>query len=140
MKRIACLMLSFIIMIGASVSAYAAQPTDEAEPQSLYSSKPTVVFLISENGKASVKLKCMGNRDVTKITSKTCIDKKVCTKWVRVNVGTSDNYLYLTANSSTLIASHPVSLTGSGSYRCITTFTLYAKTSEPITLIKFAEY
>ena len=74
MKRIACLMLSFIIMIGASVSAYAAQPTDEAEPQSLYSSKPTVVFLISENGKASVKLKCMGNRDVTKITSKTCID------------------------------------------------------------------
>ncbi len=26
-------MLSFIIMIGASVSAYAAQPTDEAEPQ-----------------------------------------------------------------------------------------------------------
>lgn len=89
MKRIACLMLSFIIMIGASVSAYAAQPTDEAEPQSLYSSKPTVVFLISENGKASVKLKCMGNRDVTKITSKTCIDKKVGTKWVRVNVGTS---------------------------------------------------
>ncbi len=69
----------------------------------------------------------MGNRDVTKITSKTCIDKTVGTKWVRVNVGTSDNYLYLTANSSTLIASHPVSLTGSGSYRCITTFTLYAK-------------
>ena len=44
MKRIACLMLSFIIMIGASVSAYAAQPTDEAEPQSLYSLKADCCF------------------------------------------------------------------------------------------------
>ena len=140
MKRIACLMLSFIITIGASVSAYAAQPTDEAEPQSLYSSKPTVTFSISANGTAYLKITCRGTNNVTKITSKTCIDKKVGTKWVRVNVGTSDNYLYRTANSSTLIASHAVSLPGSGSYRCITTFTLYAKTSEPITLIKYAEY
>lgn len=140
MKRIACLILSFLIIASAPVSAYAAPPPDGTEVQSLYATNPAVIFSVSESGKASIRTTCRGTDDVTKITAKTRIDKKSGTNWVRVNVGTSDNYLYRTANSSTLIAGHTVSLPGSGAYRCTTTFTLYAKTSESITIIKYAEY
>ncbi len=140
MKRIACLMLSLLIVTGVPVSAYAAQPSGGIELQSLYATKPTVTFRIAEGGSASVNLICSGKSDVTKIKAKTCIEKKSGTKWVKVNVGTSDNYIYHSASSSRMITSFKKQLTGSGSYRCTTTFTLYAKNTEAITITEYAEY
>lgn len=133
-------MLSLLIVTGVPVSAYAAQPSGGIELQSLCTARPTVTFRIAEDGSASVTLRCSCKSDVTKIKAKTCIEKKSGTKWVKVNVGTSDNYIYHSASSSRMITSFKKQLTGSGSYRCTTTFTLYAKTTETITITEYAEY
>lgn len=140
MKRIACLILSLLIITSVPVSAYAAQPSGGIELLSLCTAKPTVTFRIAEGGNASVKLICSGKSDVTKIKTKTCIEKKSGTKWVKVNVGTSDNYIYHSVSSSRMMISFKEQLTGSGSYRCTTAFTLYAKTTETITITMYAEY
>lgn len=140
MRRIACFMLSLLIITGVPVSACAAQSPGGIETQSLYSAKPTVTFIIAGDGNSSVTLRCPGKSDVTKIKAKTCIEKKSGTRWVKVNVGTSDNYIYHSVNSSKLMTSFTKQLTGSGSYRCTTTFTLYAKTTETITITNYAEY
>lgn len=140
MRRIACFMLSLLIITGVPVSACAAQASGGIETQSLYTTKPTVNISISEAGIATFYLTCRGKSDVTKIKAKTCIEKKSGTRWVKVNVGTSDNYIYHSVNSSKLMISFTKQLTGSGSYRCTTTFTLYAKTTETITITTYAEY
>ncbi len=140
MRRIACFMLSLLIITGVPVSACAAQSPGGIETQSLYTAKPTVNISISKAGIATFYLTCRGKSDVTKIKAKTCIEKKSGTRWVKVNVGTSDNYIYHSVNSSKMMTSFTKQLTGSGSYRCTTTFTLYAKTTEPITITTYAEY
>lgn len=140
MRRIACFMLSLLIITGVPVFACAAQSPGGIETQNLYSAKPTVTFIIAGDGNSSVTLRCPGKSDVTKIKAKTCIEKKSGTRWVKVNVGTSDNYIYHSVNSSKLMTSFTKQLTGSGSYRCTTTFTLYAKTTETITITNYAEY
>ncbi len=140
MRRIACFMLSLLLITGVPVSACAAQSPGGIETQSLYTTRPTVTFIIAGNGSALIKLRCLGTNDVTKIKAKTCIEKKSGTRWVKVNVGTSDNYIYHSVNSSKLMTSFTKRLTGSGSYRCTTTFTLYAKTTETITITTYAEY
>lgn len=140
MRRIACFILSLLIITGVPVSACAAQSPGAIETQSLYTTKPTVNISISEAGIATFYLTCRGKSDVTKIKAKTCIEKKSGTRWVKVNVGTSDNYIYHSVNSSKMMTSFNKQLTGSGSYRCTTTFTLYAKTTEPITITTYAEY
>lgn len=140
MRRIACFMLSLLIITGVPVSACAAQASGGIETQSLYTARPTVTFIIAGDGNSSVTLRCPGKSDVKKIKAKTCIEKKSGTKWVKVNVGTSDNYIYHSVNSSKMMTSFTKQLTGSGSYRCTTTFTLYAKTTETITITNYAEY
>lgn len=140
MRRIACFMLSLLIITGVPVSACAAQASGGIETQSLYTAKPTVNISISKAGIATFYLTCRGKSDVTKIKAKTCIEKKSGTRWVKVNVGTSDNYIYHSVNSSKMMTSFNKPLTGSGSYRCTTTFTLYAKTTETITITTYAEY
>lgn len=140
MRRIACFILSLLIITGVPVSACAAQSPGGIETQSLYTAKPTVNISISKAGIATFYLTCRGKSDVTKIKAKTCIEKKSGTRWVKVNVGTSDNYIYHSVNSSKMMTSFTKQLTGSGSYRCTTTFTLYAKTTEPITITTYAEY
>lgn len=140
MKRIACLILSLLIITGVPVPARAAQTPCGIETQSLYSAKPTVNISISEAGIATINLICRGKSDVTKIKTKTCIEKKSGTKWVKVNVGTSDNYIYHSVSSSRMMISFKEQLSGSGSYRCTTAFTLYAKTTETITITNYAEY
>lgn len=91
MRRIACFMLSLLIITGVPVSACAAQASGGIETQSLYTARPTVNISISEAGIATFYLTCRGKSDVTKIKAKTCIEKKSGTRWVKVNVGTSDN-------------------------------------------------
>lgn len=140
MRRIACFILSLLIITGVPVSACAAQSPGGIETQSLYTAKPTVNISISKAGIATFYLTCRGKSDVTKIKAKTCIEKKSGTRWVKVNVGTSDNYIYHSVNSSKMMTSFTKQLTGSGSYRCTTTFTLYAKTTETITITTYAEY
>lgn len=140
MRRIACFILSLLIITGVPVSACAAQSPGGIETQSLYTARPTVNISISKAGIATFYLTCRGKSDVTKIKAKTCIEKKSGTRWVKVNVGTSDNYIYHSVNSSKMMTSFTKQLTGSGSYRCTTTFTLYAKTTEPITITTYAEY
>lgn len=140
MRRIACFMLSLLIITGVPVSACAAQASGGIETQSLYTARPTVTFIIAGDGNSSVTLRCPGKSDVKKINAKTCIEKKSGTRWVKVNVGTSDNYIYHSVNSSKMMTSFTKQLTGSGSYRCTTTFTLYAKTTETITITNYAEY
>ena len=105
MRRIACFILSLLIITGVPVSACAAQSPGGIETQSLYSAKPTVTFIIAGDGNSSVTLRCPGKSDVTKIKAKTCIEKKSGTRWVKVNVGTSDNYIYHSVNSSKLMTS-----------------------------------
>lgn len=140
MRRIACFMLSLLIITGVPVSACAAQASGGIETQSLYTARPTVNISISEAGIATFYLTCRGKSDVTKIKAKTCIEKKSGTRWVKVNIGTADNYIYHSVNSSKMMTSFTKQLTGSGSYRCTTTFTLYAKTTETITITNYAEY
>lgn len=140
MRRIACFILSLLLITGVPVSACAAQSPGGIETQSLYTTRPTVNISINKAGIATINLICRGKSDVTKIKAKTCIEKKSGTKWVKVNVGTSDNYIYHSVNSSRMMTSFTKQLTGSGSYRCTTTFTLYAKTTEPITITTYAEY
>lgn len=103
MRRIACFILSLLIITGVPVSACAAQSPGGIETQSLYTAKPTVNISISKAGIATFYLTCRGKSDVTKIKAKTCIEKKSGTRWVKVNVGTSDNYIYHSVNSSKMI-------------------------------------
>lgn len=140
MKRTICMLLSLIILAALPVFVFAARAPDGAELQYVSAEKADVTFAISSSGSATIKLKCVGKSTVTKITAKTYIEKNVNGSWVKVNVGTADNVITDTVNSSTLLKTHSKALTGSGSYRCTTTYTLYASTPETIKLVKYASY
>lgn len=115
-------------------------PPADAEPQYVNANKANLLFSIDNSGNSIIKLNCTGKSTVTKITAKTYIDKNIDGKWVRVDVGTADNILIYTVNSSTLIKTYSKLMAGSGSYRCTTTYTLYASTAETIKIVKYAEY
>lgn len=140
MKQTICMLLSLIILAALPVSVFAARAPDDAELQYVNANNINVYFTISSSGNASITLNCSGKSTVTKITAKTYIEKNVSGKWVKVNVGTADNVIIDTVNSSTLLKTHSKALTGSGSYRCTTTYTLYASTPETIKLVKYASY
>lgn len=140
MKKSMCLLLCVLIFAALPVSALAAQAPEPALPQSLYTTEPTLVFSVNKDGKANIDLMCYGKSGVKKITTKTCIEKKSGTKWVKVDVGTSDNYLRYTVNSSMLIKSYTKTLPSKGTYRCTAIFTLYADKTETITVSKTATY
>lgn len=140
MKRTMCMLLSLIILAALPVSVFAARVPDGAELQYVNATYPSLIFSINTSGNATIKLSCTGKDNVTKITAKTYIEKNVNGNWVKVNVGTTDNILTYTVNSSTLFKTYSKALTGSGSYRCTTTYTLYASTAETIKLVKYASY
>lgn len=140
MKKTICLLLCVLIFVAMPVSALAAQAPEPALPQSLYTAEPTLLFFADSDGDATIKLRCEGKNTVTKISAKTCIEKKSGTKWVKVDVGTSDNYLRYTVNSSMLSKSYTKTLPSKGTYRCTATFTLYADKNETITVSKTATY
>ena len=140
MKRAICMLLSLMILTALPVSVFAARAPDSAELQYVNATYPSLIFSINTSGNAIIKLSCTGKDNVTKITAKTYIEKNVNGNWVRVNVGTADNILTYTVNSSSLIKTYNKSMPGSGSYRCTTTFTLYASTTETINLVKSASY
>ena len=140
MKRIICMLLSLVILMTLPISVFAAQAPDGAELQYVNATSPIVNFSIDSSGNATIKLNCTGKSTVTKITAKTYVEKKVNGNWVRVNVGTADNILIYAVNSSILIKTYSKPMPGAGSYRCTTTFTLYASTTETIKIVKFASY
>lgn len=140
MKRIICVMLSLVILVTLPISVFAAQTPDGAELQYVNATSPIVNFSIDSSGNATIKLNCTGKSTVTKITAKTYVEKNSGGIWARVNVGTANNILTYTVNSSSLIKTYNKSMTGSGSYPCTTTFTLYASTTETIRIIKYASY
>ncbi|MGM9591487.1 MAG: hypothetical protein ACI3VK_02065 [Oscillospiraceae bacterium] len=140
MKRIICMLLSLVILVTLPISVFAAQAPNGAELQYVTATSPIVNFSIDSSGNATIKLNCTGKSTVTKITAKTYIERSIGGNWVRVNVGTADNILTYTINSSALIKTYNKSMPGSGSYRCTTTFTLYACTTETIKIVKYASY
>lgn len=139
MKKTICLLLCVLIFASLPVSALAAQVPEPALPQSLYTTEPNILFFL-DGKNAAIYLNCGGKSGVTKISAKTCIEKKSGTKWVKVDVGTSDNYLRYTVNSSMLSKSYTKTLPSKGTYRCTATFTLYADKNETITVSKTATY
>lgn len=140
MKRTICILLSLIILAALPVSVFAARAPDDVELQYVNAGKIDIIFSVNTSGNSTITLTCMGKSTVTKITAKTYIEKNVNGNWVKVNVGTADNVITDTVNSSTLLKTHSKTLTGSGSYRCTTTYTLYASTPETIKLVKYASY
>lgn len=140
MKKAMCLLLCVLIFAALPVSALAAQAPEPALPQSLCTTEPNILFFVDSIGDTTIKLRCEGKNTVKKITTKTCIEKKSGTKWVKVDVGTSDNYLRHTANSSMLTKSYTKTLPSKGTYRCTATFTLYADKTETITVSKTVTY
>ena len=106
MKRIICMLLSLVILVTLPISVFAAQAPYGAELQYVNATSPIVNFSIDSSGNATIKLNCTGKSTVTKITAKTYVEKNVNGNWVRVNVGTADNILIYTVNSSSLIKAY----------------------------------
>lgn len=77
------------------------------------------------NGTATASVHCVGYNGTTKkITAKTCIQKKLGLIWIKIDIGTSDDYWYDTANNYYLITSHSKKLSSYGTYRAKTEYTV----------------
>lgn len=89
------------------------------------------------NGRAVAGVYCMGYAGTTtKITAKTCIQKKFGLIWIKVDIGTSDDYWYDSTTNYYLSKEHSVTLSGSGTYRAKTEYVVTGSNgkSETITV------
>lgn len=87
--------------------------------------------LAINNSKATASVYCSGYSGTTKkITAKTCIQRKLGLIWIKMDIGTSDDYWHDTANNYYLITSHSKTLTSHGTYRAKTEYTVTASNGD----------
>lgn len=122
-RRIALLLTLLIALSNTTIIALAAQSDDTGiMPLYTYTHNASSSLGIS-NGKATAVVYCRGYSGSTKkITAETCIQKKFGLIWIKVDIGTSDNYWHDSTSNYYLSTSHSVSLSDSGTYRAKTEY------------------
>lgn len=120
------LSLFFVALLLMSSFSITASASDDYEIMPLYSYTHNASSNIAlSNGTATASVHCTGYSGLTKkITAKTCIQKKLGLIWIKIDIGTSDDYWYDTANNYYLITSHSKKLSSYGTYRAKTEYTV----------------
>ncbi len=136
-KRIMTFIICFIFCFtGTNIVADAATNNNVAQPYYDYTRQATSNLHISSSGKADVSISCTGlNTNVTKITSETCLQRKVGLIWIKADIGTANDVWTYTVYKYILAKSHSTNLSKTGKYRAKTVFTVYQGTnSEKVTI------
>lgn len=120
------LFLCMVICFCSTAPNVQAEDNYGIMPLYTYTSTATASLAVTASGKATAAVRCSGySGKVKKITAQTCIQKKFGLIWTKVKIGTSDNYWYDTTTDYSLITSHSVNLSSSGTYRAKSVYTVY---------------
>lgn len=117
MKRFLTFLVTLVIALTATVSAYASSVT----PLANNNVDTKVYFSVSSSGQATVNVKCVAlSTKFTSATIETKVQKKVGLIWVTVDNGSWTD----TTKSKNFSKSHSVQLSSKGTYRAHVKFTV----------------
>lgn len=134
MKKIIAAILTLVIMLPVAFPASAAEAR-MADAQSV-----VCTLSISSAGKATVTIRVTGNSTLTKAVAVTYLEKNVNGTWTRVDIGTTNDTWSYTSTSTTVFKTFSAQLSGTGSYRAVTVFTLTGSSTETVTKTATATY
>lgn len=133
-KKVMIFIICFILCFTGN--AFMANAADnDIQPYYDYTRQTSSNLYINSSGKADVSISCTGYSGVTKITSETCLQRKVGLIWIKADIGTTNNVWTYSVNKDLLATSHSAKLSKTGTYRAKTVFTVYkSSNSEKITV------
>ena len=124
-KRLICFAMLVLMLFAMTITSFAAE--NEITPYYNNTGSTEAVFVIDENGKATVSFTCYGYRNITtKIVVETKIEKKFLWWWNDV-----DGASWVDETTEDFCDSeHSIQLSKSGTYRVSITYTVYGTAGE----------
>lgn len=125
-KVVSVLLVAFLLATCISISSFAAKTSETISPCYNNANSANISLIISDTGKATVKLTCKGKTDVTtKIIAVSYLQRKVGLIWVKVDNGLDGKKWNDTVNGVNLIKTHTLQLEKTGTYRATVEYTVY---------------
>lgn len=134
MKKTIAIILVLVTMLSITF------PVSAAEARYVAANITTCTLSINASGKATILVRVSGDDTLTKSVAVTYIEKLVGSTWTRVDIGTTNDTWSYTSTSASSAKTYSVQLSGTGSYRAVTVFTLTGSSTETVTKTATATY
>lgn len=139
MKKMIAITLTVFTLFACILPASAAQ-TPTVEPLYDNATIASVSLSIDSSGKATVKITLQGKSTLKSTSVTTYLEKKVGTQWVRVDIDAAGDAWQYSTTSRAFQKIYSTTLSSSGQYRAVATFTLTGSTTETVTVNDTATY
>ena len=140
MKKLTAIVLSIVLLLASAFPASAAA-LEPVSPYYINTSQASISFGIHEDGSSSWAILCAGKSSTTGISSVTYLEIQMGARWVRMDLGTTnDEYVY-SVSTKYLLKSYEATVVLHGTYRAVVEFTVYGTSEdETFSLYKLCDY
>ena len=129
MKKLLSLLLAVTFLVAAAAPTLAAAP-EPILPQYVNTSQAGIALTISEDGIASVSIRCIGLSSATGIDAEVYLERKVGNDWERVDLGNATDTWNESVNDRFLFKSYSQAVSVKGEYKATVNYTIYGTTED----------
>ena len=129
MKKLTSIVLVLVLMVAAAVPAFAAVPETVA-PLYINTSMAGIGLAFSDDGVASVAIRCTGKSSATGIDAEVYLERKVGSAWIRVTLDNGANSWTESVTTRYLIKSYTQAVNIRGEYRATVVYTIHGTTQD----------